>query len=203
MKGSKYKEKTFYQKIKDAMGTRLFSAFEAFPKGVYFNGQENDEEVILVVRYHPVIFLPRLILGLGIMMLTLIGFMFLSFLNLDQLTMRIFFIGGFVFLLTFVLTLAFSSFVKWYYNVNIITNQRIIDVDFNSIISHDVVETQLEKVEDIYHESSGFLSSFLDYGNIFIQTAGAETKFDMYNVPRPADIQDTIFDLLELKQNGQ
>ncbi len=201
MRHEKYKDKTFLKGITDAEGKKFPSSFQSFPSGIRFNGQERKEEIVLVIRRHPIAFVSQILMGIGLILIGLLGFMFLTLLDFQQGSILILFIGGLIFLISFVLTLAFTMFVKWYYNVNIITNQRIIDVDFNSFVFHEIVEAQLEKVEDIYHEAAGFGSTLFDYGNVFVQTAGTRSEFDMYQVPRPRDIQDTISDLLELKQN--
>jgi type III secretory pathway component EscS len=46
-------------------------------------------------------------------------------------------------------TILFNTFFKWLLSVNIITTQRIIDVDFVSAFVHKFSEAQLEKIEDI------------------------------------------------------
>jgi hypothetical protein len=44
------------------------------------------------------------------------------------------------------------------------------------------------------------LASIFDYGNLYVQTAGAKNEFDFCNIPRPRDVQDTILDLRELRR---
>jgi hypothetical protein len=46
-------------------------------------------------------------------------------------------------------------------------------------------------------------SSIFDYGDVYIQTAGEKPEFEFKGVPRPRDIQDTLFDLMEMKQSGK
>ena len=96
-----------------------------------------------------------------------------------------------------------GAFFKWFYSVNIITTQRIIDVDFINAFQHRFSEAQLEKIEDISHEHVGFLGSLFDVGTVYIQTAASNAEFEFQNIPRPRDIQDTLNDLLEMKQEGE
>jgi hypothetical protein len=97
-------------------------------------------------------------------------------------------------------TFIIVTFFKWFFNVNIITTERIVDIDFDKIFYHNVAETQLERVEDVSHRPGGVWASFFDFGTVYVQTAGEQREFEFKDVPRPRDIQDTILDLLELKQ---
>ena len=77
-----------------------------------------------------------------------------------------------------------------------------MDIDFNGVVNHRVSETQLERIEDVSHSPVGVWATIFDFGNVFIQTAGEQREFQFENVPRPRDVQDTILDLLEEKQNN-
>lgn len=88
----------------------------------------------------------------------------------------------------------------WYYNVNIITDRRVIDLDFKTIFNHTSSEARLEKIEDVSSVQGGAFSNILDIGTVHIQTAGAKTFIEFENVPKPREIQDILSDLLELKQ---
>jgi len=92
---------------------------------------------------------------------------------------------------------------KWYFTVNIITDQRVIDVDFDNVLYHKFSEATLEKIEDVSHAPAGLLSSIFDYGDVFLQTAGTEPEFKFKGVPRPRDVQDTLLDLIEMADKGQ
>jgi hypothetical protein len=38
--------------------------------------------------------------------------------------------------------------------------------------------------------------TFLDFGNVFIQTAGEKTRFVFKNVPHPERVKETIIELI-------
>ena len=70
-------------------------------------------------------------------------------------------------------------------------------------MNHSMAEAQLERIEDVTHKQLGVIGSVFDVGSVYIQTAGAQNEIEFSNVPRPRDIQDILFDLLELKQKGE
>ncbi len=102
-----------------------------------------------------------------------------------------------VFSLVFVFSYLWFNFLHWFYNVGIITNERVVDVDFINVVYREINSARLEKIEDITSRGVGYFGSLFNYGNIFIQTAGAEINIEFQNVPNPSAIANTINNLLE------
>lgn len=174
-------------------------SFRSFPKGLKFHGKEQEEEVVLVIRSHWIIYLPQILLILLVLALPWIAVGISSTIlhNVPiflSLLMTAFLVA---------LSIAVSSILKWYYNVSIITDQRVIDLDFPNIMAYSMSEAQLEKIEDVTHKQLGILGSFFDVGSVYIQTAGTAQNIEFTNIPRPRDVQDILIDMLESKQKGE
>ncbi|NMC09200.1 PH domain-containing protein [Candidatus Microgenomates bacterium] len=175
------------------------NSFMAFPKGLSFLGKEQEENVILIVRTHWIMYLPHILAAIFSFLLPFIFRLVIPELSENLSLFIVFFIlSGLVFLSISVFTL-----VKWYFNVNIITDQRVVDLDFTSVMSHTSSEARLEKIEDVTHKQIGLIGSIFDVGTVYIQTAGAKAEIEFDNVPRPREIQDILYDLLESKQKGE
>ncbi len=157
-------------------------------------GKESDENVILVVRSHWFRYIQYIVTSALVLILpTVVALLIPSLSGNATLLIAVF--------LTSVLlsmSLAMYSFLMWYYNVNIITDKRVIDLDFNSIFSHTSSEARLEKIEDVTSHQSGAFTNILDIGTVHIQTAGANAFIEFDDVPKPREIQDILSDLLEL-----
>ena len=82
---------------------------------------------------------------------------------------------------------AFISFITWYYNISLVTQKRVVDIDFSDIVYHDVAMTKLNLIEDVNYTQTGFIRSFFNYGDVFVQTAGEKLHFDFLAVPNPAN----------------
>ena len=54
---------------------------------------------------------------------------------------------------------------------------------------------ELDKIQDISVKITGPLATFLKYGNLEIQTAGAIPKFYFNQFPEPEEIKKIIMDL--------
>jgi len=196
-------KKTFISRLENAMDRPSISPFIAFPKKTSFNGQEKKENIILIVRQHPAVYLGQMLLVVGMIIFGVIFSAVISNLGIEGGSGVALSSGAFVFFLAMAITIAFDTFARWFYTVNIITDQRIVDVDFINVLRHEFSEAQLEKIEDVTHSVSGLLGTIFDFGTVTIQTAGAQPEFQFNNVPRPRDVQDTLFDLVELKQTGE
>lgn len=79
----------------------------------------------------------------------------------------------------------FGNFLLWYFTVSIVTNERIIDIDFINLLNKKFAETRIERVEDVTMKTGGFLKAFFDYGDVLVQTAAKEQEFQFYSVPTP------------------
>jgi len=172
------------------------SAFHALcvKPGIKFENQRTEEEVLLSLRAHPITLIPTFVNGGIIFILTFFSHFILGqFLNSAQLvyTMIFFYFVTFIYV--------WFQIINWYFNIGIVTNKQIIDVDFSALSYRNVTRTELAHVEDITVKVSGFISSIFNYGNIFVQTAGSEINTEFMQIPRPALAAHIIQDIL--KQN--
>jgi len=98
------------------------------------------------------------------------------------------------YLLTF--AFAFERFLSWFYNVNIITDERIVDINFPSILYKDISETKIDRVQDVSAKTGGYIRSLFDYGDVLIQTAGTIPEICFEAIPHPARVSQILNELL-------
>ncbi|HBR80365.1 MAG: hypothetical protein UX09_C0051G0003 [Candidatus Uhrbacteria bacterium GW2011_GWE2_45_35] len=96
---------------------------------------------------------------------------------------------------------AFLEFTDYYLDVWIVTNERIINIEQKGLFTRVASELHLTTVEDTTSEVKGMLHTFLDYGNVYVQTAGERTRFIFKNVPHPEKVKETIVRLTEEKKS--
>jgi membrane protein YdbS with pleckstrin-like domain len=172
----------------------FLKAFIPHPK-ICGDFKEKEEEVILLIRAHPFTQIYWFLNGIFIFFILLaINYVFFPYLDLSQK----------LFINVFVVVIIFSywwfNFLSWYFNVGIVTNKRIIDIDFYGLIYKEITSAKLEKIEDITVKSGGFFASIFNYGNIFIQTAGTQVNIEFFNVPSPNKVRALINSLTTEKQ---
>lgn len=168
----------------------LFHSFCVRPD-IRFEAQDENEEVILVLRAHPFTQIFWIINAfIMFLILFLLNVVLSMFFNSTQILFFNFFILAIIF------SYLWFNFLSWYFNVGIITNHRVVDVDFSSIIYKEVTYANLGKIEDVSSKSAGFFSSIFNYGNIFIQTAGTEVNVEFFNVPRASEVAKIVNQLI-------
>ena len=164
-----------------------------------FPGQQDNERVILVVRQHWfVFFLHLLAWGLFAVILLAADYIithYFSELREEPIAPVVNLIETLY--LMFLILALLIMWVLYYLNVNIITNERVVDITQQSLLHHTVSELHLNRIQDVTAEVHGFFETFLDYGNVHLQTAGETERFVFNNVGNPAKISKMILDLYE------
>lgn len=174
----------------DQSSHKILHSFCVRPN-IRFENQEDDEEVLLVLRAHPITLIPWILNGLVLLaILIFLDFALGSFLNAAQ-----FFFINFL-AITFILSYFWFNFLGYFFNVGIITNKRIIDLDFHAVIYKEVTETIFSKIEDITAKSGGYFASLFNFGDVFIQTAGTEVNIEFLKVPMPNEVVRIISELV-------
>lgn len=87
--------------------------------------------------------------------------------------------------------------VMYYLNIQILTNERIVDITQKSLIHRTVSELHLNSIEDVTAETKGVFGTFLNFGNVYVQTAAETERFVFDQVPNPAAVEKMILDLYE------
>lgn len=172
------------------------AAFCYYPHNVDFINQEPDENVILIVRRH-------IITNLG--WLTLVILMIFAPLVLNYLPLLDFLPARFqlaAIMIWYLLTLAIfiQGFLSWFFSVNIITNKRVIDVDFVNLIYRKITDAEIDKIEDATVKMGSVVRTLFDYGDVEIQTAAEIPEILFEAVPHPDRIDKILSDLrMELR----
>jgi hypothetical protein len=170
----------------------LFDSFVAKPIDVSFDSQLDNEYVILLVRKHPI---TQLKYVAGAVLLILMPMLF-SYIKLFGFFPARYQFAALIFWFMLISGYILESFLNWFFNCNIITDERVIDVDFESLIYKNISAAKLDNVEDITATTGGAVRSMFDFGTIKIQTAAATTEFEFEDVPHPAKITTLLNELL-------
>ncbi len=192
--------------IAEGFQKSVWHSMTAMPKGVGFEAQNDDEQVILFLRSHPATNLHWV--GL-ILILFFIPFFWIEFPLLSsispmvRLALTVFWYMGLAFF-------AFEQLLVWFYNVYIVTNERVIDVDFYGLLYKDVKTAQISRIEDVSYAQRGLFSSFLNYGDVTVETASEQRSdneaegsgaFVFEAVTNPNEVVKVISELIEKEDN--
>lgn len=180
----------------------LLATFAAYPEGVVFDGQEKGEKIVLLLRPHMITLVPPALITL---FLILAPFFIPTVLDLLNINLADSLVATQTFLLTIfwylvVFGYAFYKFIFWYFNVYLLTNERIVDFDFRGILHKEIAYAKLNQIQDVSPKIIGFFGTFFHFGNVFIQTAAARPEFEFHNVARPDLVAQKILEEVRLEE---
>jgi hypothetical protein len=169
------------------------SSFRFYPKDIDFESRSKDEKVVLLLRQHVAVNFNWILITIAMIFVPIAARAFGVFTSLPS---------GFELVITmawYLVTMifAFEKFLSWYFNVYIVTNERVIDVDFHNLIYKRVSDAALDNIQDVTYNMGGVTRTILNYGDVFIQTASEVSEFDFLAVPNPAKVVKIINDLIE------
>lgn len=158
-------------------------------KDHHFRGQQTGEEIIKIVRRHWFNILQQYFIVF--LLIVFIGGVFSFFNGFSR--------ADLILMVTFFLMVAWIySFIIWinyYFDVWIITNKRIVNIEQKSLFMRHISELKFSKIQDVSTEINGLIPTFLNYGEVYVQTAGSKGRFVFHNVPNPYAIKGTIMNL--------
>lgn len=174
--------KTVAERLGKTSGRRrAFSSFFVLPGKVRFETQEQQEKVILLLRQHWATQIGWLLAALALIFLPLAlnWVPLLDFLTAGYQLMAL--VIWYLLLLAFV----YEKFITWVFHVFIITDERIIDINFTNLLHKEVSEAKIDNIEDVTYTQGGVSRAVFDFGDVACQTAAEQRQFVMENVPRP------------------
>ncbi len=101
-------------------------------------------------------------------------------------------------LVMFVIIFWTSFFYAWtkdYFDAWYVTDRHIIAVNQKQIFEREEAFMQLNRIQDVSFEKSGFIATFFGYGKLKVQSAGTEQEFIMENVNDVEVVARMLMDL--------
>jgi len=122
---------------------RLFSALKKDPDGIDFQDKEDDEKIILFIRRSFITNVRWLFFGSLLLILPLFLPFILKFFPNPLLFLPskfYFFLSAFYYLL--VVAYWYVNFISWYFNISLVTDKRVIAIEFSNLVYKDVAATK-------------------------------------------------------------
>lgn len=171
------------------------------PTSFRFPGQHANERILRVVHRHwldlfshlaPVALFSLLLLG----SLLLLPLLFPDFIAGTW--------GGFILFVenTFLLAIWIYGFLAWidcYFDVWILTDKRIVNIEQRGLFARQTSELSYARIQDATASVLGFIPTVFNYGDLFVQSASAESHIQFRHVPDPLRLKEEI---LRLSRGG-
>ena len=160
---------------------------------------EDGEEMILKVRKHWIVYVEDLLLHLFGCIVFILAASYLSsngrmFSSISES------FGAYsaMTLTAFVLLFWTSFFYTWtknYFDVWYVTDEHIIAVNQRDMFDREEAFMELTRIQDVFFEREGLLSTLLNYGRLKVQSAGTEQEFIIEDVRNVEEVAHRIMEL--------
>jgi uncharacterized membrane protein YdbT with pleckstrin-like domain len=165
-----------------------------------FEGKKEGEEVIIFLHRHWItLFGQILIILIGGLLPFLAIFVFGSFISSTGSLPYFATISAFYYLIlwyAFFYSLTMYTLDSW-----IVTNMRIINSVQTGFFNRQISELALDKIQDVSFHTKGALATFINYGDINVQTAGSDKHFKFEQIGKPQAVKDQIMELVATKKH--
>ncbi len=161
-----------------------------------------DEHVVLEVRKHWIVFVGYAVSLLVMAVLPCLLFLLVKMFLPKVLPLLI--LPGntaSLFLFFYSLWLLFlwiSFFIQWtkfHLDVWYVTEKRIIDVEQKQFFDREITNLPFDKIQDVTVDIHGMIPTFLNFGNVEVETASeVDGNFVMRAVRDPDNVRKVIFD---------
>lgn len=170
------------------------------PFEIKIQNQAEDERIIRIWRHHIITLIGPALRVIAFVMIP-VALVLLTGLSMFSSPWLF---GLFLLIVVVVITYAAYEWISWYGDVYILTNTRMIDIEQKGFFTRTFNEAQLDKIQDISYQISGFFQTFFDFGDVEVQTAGAIPNVDMNDIKDPQ--QQAVFMIQQqqeyLKERG-
>ena len=164
----------------------------------HFKGQQDDEIILHVYHRHWFDILVQFVGVFTVVLLLIVGGVLFQWIygngNSPIDPTLVSFLGSTLVIFTWFF--AFFIWIDYWFDIWIITDQRVVNVEQRGLFVREISELNLTKVQDVTSEIIGIIPSILNFGDVFIQTAGEQERFVFHQVPDPSRIKDMLMKMV-------
>lgn len=168
----------------------------------HFQGQHENEQILMVIHRHWFNILMHLgtIILLSLFLLGSIAILPSLFpeIGSDSATFFAFVQST---LLLFLWLFSFLVWIDYYFDVWIVTNERIVNIEQKGLFTRRISELRFSRIQDITATVDGMIPTMLNFGDVTVQTAAEEERFVFRQVGDPFAVKDRVMTLS--RQAGQ
>lgn len=167
--------------------------------------QRDSEKIFVFIRKRFISFLPQIIIFIFLFFSPIFTLLFSSLngliIDTSQLGRDLVILLLMAYYLSAV-TFMISTWVSFYYDVLVVSDERIVEISQTTLFNRSVNELVFEQIEDVSSSIKGIVNTIFDSGVLDIQTAGSQRNFVINDIGRVNDIVAIILDLSGQAKQG-
>lgn len=98
-------------------------------------------------------------------------------------------------ILLFIWLYSFLVWIDYYFDVWIVTNERIVNIEQKGLFTRRISELRFSRIQDVTASVNGLVPTVLNFGDVHVQTAAEEERFTFRQVGDPFAVKDTVMRL--------
>jgi len=179
--------------------SKWFGSIEYRPRSMFFGTQNEGEKVYLLVRRHWIKNLGWIVNNIIYSIAPILILLVLERFNVDItfISFKVFFIIVLAYY-SIIFTNVLRNFYDWYFDVYIVTNERVLEYEFKPFVSYKVTEAELGNIEDVEESGKGIVADLFNYGDLIIRTASRHGEIAFDAIPDPTRVRDILMNLVEV-----
>lgn len=167
---------------------------------LYLPHPQKGEKIELLLRRHPFVLGWQFIVY-AILLVVPLAFRWFFSTNFPAIWTHpmlepLFLLGGSIYIM-FIVLFFYTSFLDYWLDVWIVTNERIISIEQKGLFSRTFSEQQLYRLQDVSSNVHGFFPTIFRYGDVLVQSAGTVQNTLLEQIPHSDVVARRIMDLLE------
>lgn len=83
--------------------------------------------------------------------------------------------------------------LDWYNDLYVVTDERVVDIEKVPLFAEERREARLDRIQDVRYDQPRLIYRLLNFGHVFLETAGEIGRFTFDYVPHPQEVQAEIF----------
>jgi uncharacterized membrane protein YdbT with pleckstrin-like domain len=170
---------------------------------------EADEKIIKTVRKHWLVFVLEMLSLFFVALLPLLVYLLVPISVIDFFSRNldgsatILFIFFWLLWVLILWMIAFYIWTDYYLDVWIITNRRIIDIEQKGFFNREISSFRMDRIQDVTTEISGIVATFMNYGDVHVQTASTDRSFIIPDAKGPNEVKHLILKLHHESMEGR
>lgn len=100
-----------------------------------------------------------------------------------------------------VLLYGVNRYFLWLLNVYLVTDKRVIKVNYRSVFNKQVLESPLDRILNVSFSVKGFWPALFGFGDVEVQVTGLPEPMKLKNVSHPAKVKDFLWKTYETFSN--
>ena len=156
------------------------------PFAITLENQADDEKILRVWRHHWFTIIGPVARTMAFAIVP-IGILIYNIATGFPMFGNVFLFILWLVILAITITYAAYEWVSWWSDVFVLTNYRVIDVQQHGFFDRKYSEANLSNIQDVSQEISGVFPTMLNYGDVLVQTAGANVKISITDVGNPQE----------------